>query len=185
MLPSHLMLFTKSVIVSVAVSTSGQSNVDIRPHRRRRRFNRILQRGANVPSHPSAHWSPQSKRQMDRLSRFRTAYGRKCLYFTMGAPIHQNCPFPWGIWTSHVTRDAFGPCEPTTQTAPRSVQPSLHRSTRSVSIVYNGLPVSPSKLPLPILASGPHAIRGSLGPPDSGTQMVLDRSSRFLQGSLV
>jgi len=54
--------------------------------------------------HPSAHSSPQSKRQMDKFSRFCTAYGRKCLYFTMGAPIHQNCPFPWGIWTSHVTR---------------------------------------------------------------------------------
>jgi len=27
----------------------------------------------------------------------------------MGAPVHQNCPFPWKIWTSHVTRDAFGP----------------------------------------------------------------------------
>ena len=27
----------------------------------------------------------------------------------MGAPIHQNCLFPWKIWTSHVTRDAFGP----------------------------------------------------------------------------
>jgi len=40
----------------------------------------------------------------------------------MGAPIHQICPFPWGIWTSHVTRDAFGPCESTTQTALRSVQ---------------------------------------------------------------
>jgi len=27
------------------------------------------------------------------------------LYFTMGAPIHQNCPFPWGIIrSSHVTR---------------------------------------------------------------------------------
>jgi len=59
--------------------------------------------------HPSAHSSPQSKRQMDRFSRFCTAYGRKCLYFTMGAPINQNCPFPWKIWTSHVTRDAFGP----------------------------------------------------------------------------
>jgi len=41
---------------------------------------------------------------MDRFSRFCTAYGRKYLYFTMGAPIHQNCRFPWGIWTSHVTR---------------------------------------------------------------------------------
>ena len=46
--------------------------------------------------YPSAHSSPQSKRQMDRFSRFCIAYGRKCLYFTMGAPIYQNCPFPWG-----------------------------------------------------------------------------------------
>jgi len=121
---------------------------------------------------PSVHSSPQSKRQINRFSRLCTAYGRKCLYLTMGSPIHQNCPFPWSIWTSHATRDAFGPCEPTTQTAPRSVQPSLHRWPRSVSIVYNGLPVSPSKLPLPMLASGPNVIRGSLGPPQSGTQMV-------------
>ena len=27
----------------------------------------------------------------------------------MGAPIPQNCPFPWKTWTSHVTCDAFGP----------------------------------------------------------------------------
>jgi len=59
--------------------------------------------------HPSAHSSPQSKRQMDRFSRFCTAYGRRCLYLTMGTPIYQNCPFPWGIWTSHVTRDEFRP----------------------------------------------------------------------------
>ena len=77
--------------------------------------------------HPSAHSSPQSKRQMDRFSRFAQLRQKVPIYFTMGAPIHQNCPFPWEIWTSHVTRDAFGPCEPTTQTAPRSVQPSLHR----------------------------------------------------------
>jgi len=30
----------------------------------------------------------------------------------------------------------------------------------------------PSKLPLPMLASGPHLILGSLGPPESGTQMA-------------
>jgi len=75
---------------------------------------------------------------------------------------------PWGIWTSHVTRDAFGSCESTTQTAPRSVQPYLHRWSRSVSILYNGLPV----FPLRMLASGPHLIRGSLGPPESETKMV-------------
>jgi len=120
---------------------------------------------------------------MDRFSRFCAAYGRKCLYFTMGAPIHQNCPFPWGIWTSHVTL-AFGPCEPTSQTAPRSVQPSLHRWPRTwnVSVVYNGLPVSASKLPLPMFASGPHVIRGSLGQPESGTQMATWSFQPFYAG---
>jgi len=113
--------------------------------------------------HPSADSSPQSKQQMYSFSRFCTAYGRKCLYFTMGAPIHQNCPFPWGIWTSHVTRDAFGPCEPTTQTAPRSVQSSLH-----TTVCLFPSQIAPSHM----LASGPHVIRGSLGPPESGTQMV-------------
>jgi len=132
--------------------------------------------------HPSAHWSPQPIRQMDRFSRFCIAYGRKCVYFTMGAPIRQNCPFPWGIWTSHVTPDAFRPYESTTQTAPRSVQPSLHRWPQIVSILYSGLPVFFSKLPLPMLASGPHLIRGSLGPPKSGTQMATWSFQPFLQG---
>ena len=180
-------MFTKSVIEWVAVSISGQSNVDIwaasppQMDRRFNQFNRIQQRGANVRSHdgtsappgeydwtvhPSAHWSPQSKRQMDRFSRFCTANGRKCLYFTMGAPIHQNCPFPRGIWTSHVTCDAFGPCEPTTQMAPRSVQPSLYRWPRSASIVVQWF----ASFPLKIAPS--YVIRGSSGPPESGTQMV-------------
>jgi len=89
------------------------------------------------------------------------------------------------IWTSHVTHDALGPWEPTTQIAPRSVQPCLHRWPRSVPILYNSLPVSPSKLPLPMLASGPHVIRGSFGPPESGTQMTTWSFQPFLQGSLV
>jgi len=80
---------------------------------------------------------------------------------------------------------AFGPCKPTTQTAPQSVQPSLHRRPRSVSTVYNGLLVSTSKLPLPMSASRPHVILGSLGPPESGTQMVTWAFQPFLRGSLV
>ena len=119
--------------------------------------------------HPSAHSSPhQSKRQMDRFSRFCTDYVRKCIYFSMGAPrLSTTIAPPMGIWTSHVTHDAFGPCESTTQMAPRSVQ-LLCTDDRRVSL-YNGLPVPPSKLSLPMLASGPHVIRGSFGPPESGT----------------
>jgi len=73
---------------------------------------------------------------MDQFSRFCTAYGTKCVYFTMGAPMHQKCPFPRGIWTSHVTHDALGPCEPTTETAPGSVQPRLHSWLQSVPIWF-------------------------------------------------
>jgi len=84
----------------------------------------------------------------------------------------------------HVKHDALGPCEPTTQTAPRSVQPCLHRWPRSVPILHNGLPVSRSKLPRPMLASGPHVIRGPLGPPESWTEMATWSFQPFLWGSL-
>jgi len=40
----------------------------------------------------------------------------------------------------------------------------------------------PSKLLLPMLASGPHLIRGSLGPPESGTQMATWSFQPFLHG---
>jgi len=36
---------------------------------------------------------------IDRFSRFCTAHGKQSLYFTIGEPFPQNCPFPWGIWT--------------------------------------------------------------------------------------
>jgi len=116
---------------------------------------------------------------------FCTAYGRKCLYFTMGAPIHQNCPFPWGIWTPHVTQDALGQCEPTTQTAPRSVQPCLYRWPQSVPILFCLFPPqNPQNCSLPCWHR-PHVIHDSLGPPQSGTQMATWSFQPFLQGSLV
>jgi len=82
---------------------------------------------------PSAYPSPQPKLQVDRLSRFYTAHGRKSPYFTMGAPFPQNCFFPqeiqtqsnlWflgQIWTTT-------PIRTTTQTASRLVQPFLQGS---------------------------------------------------------
>jgi len=39
--------------------------------------------------HPSAHWSPQPKRQIDRLSRSYTAHGRK-------SPYPPELPLPMG-----------------------------------------------------------------------------------------
>jgi len=43
--------------------------------------------------------SPQSKLHHDRFSYFRTGDRRVSLYFTVGAPFPQNCPFPRGMWT--------------------------------------------------------------------------------------
>ena len=48
---------------------------------------------------PSAHPSPQPKRQIDQFSRFCTAHGTKSLYFTVGAPFAKSFLFPRGIWT--------------------------------------------------------------------------------------
>ena len=56
---------------------------------------------------------------------------------------------------SHLTHDALGPFEPTSQTESRSVQPFLHSSPHSVPILYNGTPLSPLILPLPMGGSGP------------------------------
>ena len=114
------------------------------------------------PVHPSAHSSPQPKRQMDRFSHFCTAYSRKCLYFTMGAPIHQNCPFRWGIWTCYVTHAALGPCEPQLK---RHLDQFSCVCTDYLRVSLYGLPALPSKLFFPMLVSGPHVIHGSLGPP--------------------
>jgi len=93
-------------------------------------------------------------------------------------------PLPMGSG-HHLTHDSLGPCEPKTQTASRSVQPFLHRWPQSVPILYNGSPISPSKLPLPMEnGSGPHAMHGFLGLPESSTQTATRSLQSFLQGSL-
>ena len=48
---------------------------------------------------PSAHPSPQPKRQVDQFSRSYTAHGRKSLYLTMDAPSPVIAPSHEGIWT--------------------------------------------------------------------------------------
>ena len=79
---------------------------------------------------------------------------------------------------------SFGPLEFTTETANGSVQPFLHILRQKVPIMYNRRPYPP-ELPLPMVASGRHVIRDSLGPRESGTQMATWSFQLFLQGSLV
>jgi len=66
---------------------------------------------------PSAHTSPQPKRQIAWFSHFCTAHGG---YLTMGDPFPKNYHLPWGSG-SHLTHDSLGPSVPTTKMASRSV----------------------------------------------------------------
>jgi len=68
---------------------------------------------------------------------------------------------------------------------PGSVQPFLHSSRQSVPMLYNGLPVFPSKLHLRVGDLDSHLIRGSFGPPKSTTQTVSRSVHLFLRGSRV
>jgi len=104
---------------------------------------------------PSAHSSPQPKRQIDQFGRLCTAHGRKSLYFTTGRPFPQKLPLSMGDLEPHLIHDFLGPSKPIIQTAPQSVQPFLHRWPQSIPILYNRTSLSPSKLPLPTGRSGP------------------------------
>ena len=97
---------------------------------------------------PSAHPSPQHKRQIHRCSCFCTAHSRKSLYFTMADP--KNSPLLWGNLDPRLTRDSLGgPSEPTTQTASRSVQPFLHRCPQCPYTLQWDAPFPPKNCPFP------------------------------------
>jgi len=119
------------------------------------------------------HWrqcwaqpSPNTKWHLDWFSRFCTAHGRETLYFTMGRPFSLfKLLLPMGgIWTPHLIHGSLGPPESSTQTASRLVELFLHSSRLSVSVLYNGPPLLPSKLLLPMGEYGPHLLHGFLLP---------------------
>jgi len=126
---------------------------------------------------PSANQSPQPKRQIDRFSHFCTAHGRKFLYFIMGEPFPQNCPFPWGIW-SPISFMIPWAC-PRSQSKRHDDQFShfSHRWPQSVPILHSGRPLPQNSLS-----------HGGAGPPfntipwaysSSQPKQHLDRFSRF------
>jgi len=99
---------------------------------------------------PSAHPSTQLKRQIDWFSQFLHS-SWQILY--NGYPFPPKLPLSIGIWTPHLTHDCLGPSEPTTQMASLLVKSFLRRWLQSVPMLYNGTPLSPSKLPLPMRGS--------------------------------
>jgi len=102
--------------------------------------------------------------------------------------LHNGLPFPLKIAPSHWE------CEPPsntwflgpiTQTASQSVQPFLHSSLQSVHILYNGFPLFPSKLPLPMGDLAPPPNTWFLQQPESSSQMASRSVEPFLQGLLL
>jgi len=127
---------------------------------------------------PWASPTSQSKWHHDRFSCFRTGDSRVFLYFTMGVHLPQSCPLSWRHLDCHLIHGSLGQPE-------SSTQPLLHRWPQSVPILYNGMPLSPSKLPRPLDGSEPPSNTWFLGP----TRVLNPTASRseqpFLQGSSV
>ena len=132
--------------------------------------------------HPSAHSSPQPKSKWIGSAAFAQLTAESA-YTLQWAPLSTRIALSDG---------GSGPAMYIMMLwAHESPQPkrNLNRFSRVCTddrrVSLCGLPVSPSKLFLPMLASGRHVIRGSLGPPESATQMATWSFLPFLQGSLV
>jgi len=95
----------------------------------------------------------------------------KSLYFTMGNPFSQNCPFSFGDFNPDLIRDNLGHSERTIQMASWSVQPFLHRWPQSVPLLYNGCPF-PQNCPFPWGGSGPHLTHDTFGQSEPITQIA-------------
>ena len=157
--------------------------------RRKHKFNHIRQVAPMCP-HGRAHWrhlanttelvlplahpSPPSKRWIDQP--FLHSSRQKVPILYSGRHFPQKLPLPRGIWT-----------HPGPQTK-RHLYWFSHFCTdgRRVFLYFTmGRPFPPSKLPLPMGDVDSHLTHGSLGPPDSSTQMAPWSVQLFLQGSLV
>ena len=130
---------------------------------------------------PSAHPSARPKRQIDRVSHFCTAHGRKSLYFALGDPFPYNCPFSLGIWT--VSNSWF--LGPVRVHNPNGITISLAvfaqvTTDRPYTLQCAALPPQNCLFPSRDLDS--NLMHGSLGPHESLTQTA---SQPFLQGSLL
>jgi len=117
------------------------------------------------------HWSPQPKRQIDRFRRFCTVHGIKCIYFTMGAPIHQNCPFPHGIWTPS-NGWCLGRMRAHIPNGTSIGSAMIAHMTAECPYTLQRFARFPFKIAPSMEGSEPHVIslHSSLGPPDFWTQ---------------
>jgi len=108
---------------------------------------------------PWAHPNPQPEQHLNRFSRFCTAHGRASLYSTIARSFTLKiAPSHAGDQDSYLIHHSFGPSKPITHTESGLVQPFLHSLLQSFPIVYNGSPLPPSKLSLPVGDVDPYLI---------------------------
>jgi len=126
---------------------------------------------------PSAHPSPQPKRQIDRFSCFCTGHGRKCQYFTL---------VDLSPKITHSRVVASGPIYFMIRWTRPSPQSKAHnpngicigsavfaRMTAECPYTLQwDVPFFPQNCPFPWGDLDPHLIHGFLGPPESSAQMA-------------
>jgi len=132
-----------------------------------------------------AQLSPQPKLQIDRFSHFCTAHGRKSLYFAMGDHFPKIALFLGG--TGPPSNSWF--LEPDRPDSPSGITIGSAVFTQvTAECPYTSQCNAP--FPLKIAPSqwgdlDPHLLHGSLGPPESSTQIASRSVQPFLQGSLM
>ena len=121
------------------------------------------------------------KRQIGQFSRFCPTDCRKCLYLTIGHPIHQNC-LPMGIWAPSNTWFVG---------AMRAHNPNdidrfsrFCTDDRRLSTLQLVRPFPPQSYPFP-WGSGRPCNTWLLRSPESSTQTASRSLQPFVQGSLV
>jgi len=93
-----------------------------------------------------------TKWQISRFSCFCTTHGRESLYFTIGDPFPQNCPFSWGdldpIW--FIIHDSLASPSPQSKQHLDRLSCFFTQVTAECPYTLQSDAPPPSKLPLPI-----------------------------------
>jgi len=130
--------------------------------------------------HPSTHLSPQSSDTVNGSVRpFLHSLRQKVPILYNGRPYPPELTLPIGDLDLSCNTWCFQPIRVHNPSG-TSIGPVVFaQMTAECLNILQWFAFFPSKLPLPMLASGPHLICSSLGPPESGKQMELDRFGRF------
>jgi len=131
---------------------------------------------------PSAHPSPQPKRQIDRFCRFCTAHDRKSLYFTMCDPFPPNCSFSWGDLDPHLIRDSLSESEPAHNPNGITISSAVFAQvTQNVPILDNGPPFTLKIVPSHAEIGTPISTMVPWAQPNTQPKRHLNRFSRFFR----